>query len=92
MEFIAGSDRKLKLIMLVAVLQLVFILSGCTIPKPVPVVYDCPIVDLPPDPVPATRKLTVKSRPDEVVKAWVATAKAYKQWNTIVRQEVENSD
>ena len=59
---------------------------------PTPIAYQCPHITLPPDPIPATTKLTSQSKPDQVVKAWVATTIAYKGWNTIVRQQVAKSN
>ena len=64
-------------------------LTACTSVKPV--AFKCPRIILPADPVPATRKLTPKSTPDQVVKAWVATSYLYQGWNKTVRQQVENS-
>lgn len=69
---------------------LIFLFTGCAT-KPVPVAYDCPTLELPADPVPATRKLTDKSRPDEVIKAYVKTVRDYVSWNQVVRAEVETS-
>jgi hypothetical protein len=59
--------------------------------KPLPISYNCPKMVLPPDPVPQTKRLTKNSRPDQVIKAWVATANEYRGWNKIVREQVENS-
>ena len=66
-------------------------MAGCVAPKPIPIAYNCPIIQLPPDPEIITRQLTDASRPDEVMKAWVATASSYYQWNRIVHQEIENA-
>jgi len=56
-----------------------------------PIAYDCPVIILPDDPAPLTASLTDESRPDEVIKAWVATAYAYRGWNQDVRQQIESS-
>lgn len=80
------------LIKCVGAVVAICMITSCSTPKPVPVSYDCPQIDLPRDPVPATRQLTVTSKPDEVMKAWVASAMAYKKWDEIVRTQVENSD
>lgn len=68
----------------------ILIVTSCA-HTPTPIAYHCPKIELPPDPVPQTKRLTSKSRPDQVIKAWVATANGYKGWNKIVRQQVENS-
>lgn len=70
---------------------LVSILASCSSMNPIPIAYECPTLDLPPDPIPATKSLTGKSRPDEIMKAWVKTATDYYQWNQIVHAEVETS-
>lgn len=64
--------------------------SSCT-HKSEPIAYQCPPILLPPDPKAAVLKLTVKSSPDEVIKAWVATAVAYRDWNRIVKKQVNAS-
>ena len=69
----------------------IVLINGCTMQKIAPVAYDCPQIELPPEPIPATRKLTNKSKPNEIIKAWVATAKSYHDWMTIVQIEVETS-
>ena len=56
-----------------------------------PVAYNCPRIELPDDPVSLTDTITDDSTPDEVMKAWVATAYAYRGWNRTVRQQVESS-
>ena len=71
-----------------ALLVASLLLTGCASEiEPVPVAYNCPRLMLPDDPVPATIQLTDKSTPDEVIKAWVATAYAYRGWNQIVRKQ-----
>jgi hypothetical protein len=67
------------------------ILTSCATTKPIPVAYKCPQLVLPPDPITPLDKLTDKSKPDEVMKAWVSTAVAYRDWNHIVRQQVNVS-
>lgn len=64
--------------------------TSCTTSKPTPIAYDCPRILLPADPVIPIRKLTDKSKPDDVIKAWVATAVAYRDWNRVVRKQVNN--
>lgn len=73
---------------LVIVLGLSF--SACT-PKITPVAYNCPKIQLPADPIAPANKLTDKSQPDEVMKAWVVTAIAYRDWNRAVRRQIESS-
>lgn len=79
--------------MIIKILILLVILvamTGCA-PKAVPLAYNCPTITLPPDPIPVIRKLTAKSRPDEVMKAWVETAYQYRGWNQAVRNQIESS-
>lgn len=71
-------------------LILIVILTGCA-NKPLKVAYECPRILLPDDPTPATHLLNENSEPDEVIKAWVATAYAYRGWNVAVRKQIENS-
>lgn len=47
-------------------------------------------IKLPSDPVNYVSRLNDKSSPDEVVKAWVSTATAYRNWNRIVRKQIES--
>ncbi len=68
------------------------LVCGCTHDNPVKVVYDIPELSLPPDPIPYTNTLTSKSTPDQVMKAWVATAMQYRGWNQAVRKEVRDID
>lgn len=56
--------------------------------KPIPVVYQCPVVKLPPEPVAHLSRLTNKSRPDQVLKAYVADLSAYKGWCHAVQKQV----
>ena len=65
-------------------------LCGC-VPKPVPVVLDCPRIVLPMNPAVPLTHLNAKSTPDEVIKAWITTATLYRDWNVIVRRQVESS-
>lgn len=58
--------------------------------QPIPIAYQCPTIQLPPDPPLATQKLTAKSTSSEIVKAWVASAIALKGWNTVVREQLGN--
>lgn len=67
-------------------------LTSCSLIKPTPIAYHCPRIILPADPKPNTDKLTEKSKPNEVIKAWVSTAMAYRDWNRIVRKQIENSN
>jgi hypothetical protein len=67
-----------------------FFLPGC-VTKPIPIVYDCPKIILPSDPVLALKKLTVKSTPDQVVKACWIDISNLRGWNSTVRQQVLSS-
>lgn len=67
------------------------LLVACASNKVIPIAYNCPRVTLPPDPIPATKTLNAKSTPGDVMKAWVATAYAYRGWNMAVRRQVETS-
>jgi len=69
---------------------LILVLSGCAT-TPRPIVYNCPKIVLPPDPVPEVYKLTVKSKPGDIVKAWVATAIQYHDWNLAVHKEISEA-
>ena len=75
---------------LVILISLALTLFGCST-KPVRLAYDCPIIQLPDDPYIATESLTENSGADEIIKAWVATAYAYRGWNIAVRKQVETS-
>ena len=72
------------------IIVLVLCLPTCAM-KPTPIAYQTPHIMLPPDPIPATANLNPKSSPDQVVKAWVATATAYKKWCSIVREQISSS-
>ena len=78
--------NKLKIFLsLIAVL----ILTSCSCkPQLIPIVQKLPPIILPSDPVNYTKNLTLKSSPDEVIKAWVATAISYRNWNIIVRKQI----
>lgn len=65
-------------------------MAGCAT-SPVPVAYNCPRTILPDDPKQNPYFLTSKSSPDEVMKSWVITALAYREWNKAVHTEIENS-
>ncbi len=69
---------------LIVVLMLAMV--GCT-SKVYP---NCPTIVLPDDPRVPVKDLTLESTPDEVIKAWVATAYAYRDWNRVVRRQIEN--
>lgn len=66
-------------------------LVGCSTPKPQLVEFNCPTIELPPDPPEQVKKLSTKSTPDVVMKAWVLDAKDYKEWDRVVRDEVAES-
>ena len=67
-------------------LILTLCLSSCA--KPTPVALDCPKIILPKDPIIPLSQLTDESKPDVVIKAWVATAMAYRDWNRAVRKQI----
>jgi hypothetical protein len=69
----------------------VSLLTACATSKPAPVVYDCPELEVPPEPPAAIHKLTAISRPDEVMKAYVKTVRDYRSWIQVVEAEVETS-
>jgi hypothetical protein len=69
----------------------VSLLTSCATQKPKPVVYAPPHIELPPDPIPATNKVTDASPPADVMKSWVSTAFDLRGWNIAVRKLVENS-
>jgi hypothetical protein len=74
-----------------AIAVLVGVLASCTTAKPTPLAYDCPSLELPPDPPVTVRSITASSHPNDIVKAWVAMATDYYQWNQVVHAEVETS-
>ncbi len=63
--------------------------AGCS-SKHIPISYNCPKIELPSDPIDYTKMLTDISQPDEVIKAWVATASGYKEWNIIVKEQLSH--
>lgn len=69
----------------------IFNCVSCTTQKPIKVVYDCPKIILPSAPIPPIKQLKNDSPPDEVIKAWVATAIVYRDWQSIVRRQVDAS-
>jgi hypothetical protein len=66
-------------------------LFGCSSNKPIQVAYNCPQLELPPDPPVSVRSLTSASKPDMVLKSWVSMATNYYEWNQVVHAEVESS-
>lgn len=76
--------------MKIIILFFILFTIGCT-KHPAPIAYNCPQLILPNDPIPRTRNLNSESRPDEVIKAWVATTVEYRGWNKAVRRQVESS-
>lgn len=69
----------------------IIFINGCATNEPIPVVYDEPRIQLPPDPIPATNRITDHSTEGEIMKSWVSTAMDYRGWNIAVRQLIENS-
>lgn len=67
--------------------MLCLLLDGCG-SKHMPLAYHCSKIELPNDPIDYTKMLTEFSTPDEVMKAWVTTAIGYKEWNTIVKEQI----
>jgi hypothetical protein len=67
-------------------------LLSCATKEPIPISYHCSVIQLPDDPISPVGALTRDSRPDEVIKAWVATAYAYRGWNRAVRKQIEDSE
>lgn len=73
-------------LMVIVWIFIIAILSGCA-SKPIKIEYNCPTLSLPADPEIYTKKITDKSNPNEVMKAWVATAAGLRSWNLIVRKQ-----
>lgn len=71
-----------------AVMVGVLLLAGCT---PHPIAYQCPKIQLPDNPKLAIDNLKSGDKPDVVVKAMVSSIIALKDWNSIVRKQVNNS-
>jgi hypothetical protein len=69
----------------ILIIVLLILISGCSGTK---IAFECPKVQLPPDPVLATSILTSKSQDDEIIKAWVASAASLKNWNRVVRAQL----
>lgn len=67
---------------------LIAIICLCSCSTPSPVVLDCPKIILPKDPVIPITQLTDESKPDVVIKAWVVTAMAYRDWSRVVRKQI----
>lgn len=73
-----------------AIIILLFImLCGCAA-KPYNVGYKCPKIIFPPDPAMPALMLNDRSSNDEIIKAWVATGVGLRNWNKIVRRQVES--
>jgi hypothetical protein len=72
------------------IVYLIFLALMACSTTPKPIAYQCPAIQLPPDPVTPIRSIDSHSQPGEIAKAWVATAQAYMGWNSAVREEVEN--
>lgn len=64
-----------------------FFINACS----TPIFYTHSKIILPNDPIVPISKLNDQSQPDEVIKAWVATAIAYRNWSRIVRKQIELS-
>lgn len=70
------------------------IISICTLTScahVTPVAFECPRLILPKDPIVPIHQITSASKSNEVIKAWVATAIAYRDWNIIVRKQIAES-
>lgn len=68
----------------------ILLLTGCS-QAIAPLVCDWPSIELPPDPPIAVVFLKDDAMPDEVIKAWVETAYAYRDWNKAVREQIQES-
>lgn len=66
-------------------------LCACAKPYVGPIPDQIPTLNIPKDPEEPVKNLTKDSKPDEVIKAWVATATAYKNWNRTIRNQIQNS-
>ena len=67
-----------------------FLLPACAT-KPIPIAYHCPVIVLPDDPKLTLKKLTVKSTPDQVVKACWIDVSNLRGWDLTVRQQLASS-
>jgi hypothetical protein len=79
------------IVMLVSGMVILSGLAGCST-QPIKLAYQCPGIELPPDPSAPVTKLNEQSQPDEIVKAWVATAVGYRDWNIIVRKQITDTN
>lgn len=73
--------------MKIFIILITLIISGC-VTKPIPVVYQCPIINLPQEPKSYTSTLTDSSSPDRVVKSYVADLAAYKSWCHAIQKQI----
>lgn len=73
------------------VIILAMLITACSTTKPRPVAYQCPPVKLPSEPIEPILSLKQDSRPDEIIKAWVATATGYKAWHDTVLDQYPQS-
>jgi len=71
------------------VIILIIFIAGCAT-KPIPVIYQCPALILPPEPKAYTLTLTAGSSPDRVVKSYAADLSAYKSWCHSVQKQINS--
>lgn len=71
----------------VSAIIIILTLTSCTTRMS----YNCPKIILPKDPDNVLKTITFESSPDEVMKAWVATATGYRDWNRVVRKQIGDS-
>lgn len=73
----------------VVLLSTVFCVTSCSPPRAQPVYYNVPFIQVPPDPPSHMDAITDKSPPEDVMKAWIATAVSERGWRRTVRKQID---
>ena len=71
-----------------------FTLVACAPKNPpvvIPLAYNCPIIQLPIYPPVLLNKLNNKSKPNEVIQVWVATAESCLSYVKVAKQQIKRS-
>lgn len=69
-------------------LLLVTLLTGCS-SEPIKLAYNCPIINLPPDPIWQTKLLTAKSTASTVVKSFPADLGSCRTVDNAMRVQIQ---
>lgn len=65
---------------------------SCSYKSLKPISYNCPKIELPDDPIIPLKNINEQSKSDEVIKAWVVTAYLYREWNIVVREQIDETN